>query len=98
MRKIFSDIGERINDVLAVTLGSDFEIAAAQRIEPRPGRQHPLSYVQSDLAPLVDGPDSVVFIRLIDVAVQKLKAEPFSTCFLSRRLASARQLLMSGQL
>src|SRR5215469_16810220 len=82
MREVFSDISKRIYDVLTISLGSDFEIAAAQRIEPRPGWQHPLSYVQSDLAPLVDGPDSVVFIRLIDVAVQKLKAEPFSTCFL----------------
>ena len=82
MRQIFADIGERIDDILAIALGRDIEIAAAHRIEPRPGRQHPLRHMQSDLAPLVDDPDSVVFVGLIDIAVQKLEAEPFGTRFL----------------
>ena len=84
MRQVFADIGERIDDVLAIALGRDVEIAAAHRLEPRPGRQHPLGDVQSDLAPLVDDPDAVVFIGLIDVAVQQLEAEPFGAGLLQQ--------------
>src|SRR6516162_2063820 len=79
MRQVFADIGERIDDILAVALGTYIEIAATERLEPRPGRQHSLRDVQSDLAPLVNDPDAIVLIGLIDVAVQKLEAEPFST-------------------
>ena len=77
MRQVFADIGERIDDVLAIALGGDVEIAAAHRLEPRPGRQYPLGDVQADLAPLVDDPDPVIFIGLIDVAVEQFEAEPF---------------------
>src|ERR1700745_2304229 len=79
MRQVFPAIGERIDDVLAVTLGSDVEIAAAQRLEPRSGRQYPLGDVQSDLAPLVDYPDPVIFIGLIDIAVQQFELEPLGS-------------------
>ena len=69
IRQVFADIGERIDDVLAVALGGDIEIATAHRLKPWPGRQHPLGDLQSDFAPLVDDPDPIVFIGLIDVAV-----------------------------
>src|SRR5271155_4234093 len=79
MRQVFADIGERIDDVLTIALGGDVEIAAAHRLEPRTGRQHPLGYVQSDLAPLVDDPDPIVFIGLIDIAVQQFELEPLGS-------------------
>ena len=76
MQQIFADIGERIDDVLAIALGADIKISAAQRFEPWPGRYYLLGYVQSDLVPLVDDPDAIIFVRLIDVAVEQFEAEP----------------------
>src|SRR5919109_3486638 len=76
MRQVFTDIGQWIDDVLTITLGGDIEIAVAHCLEPGAGRQNSLGYTQSDLAPLVDDPDPVVFIRLIDIAVQQFELEP----------------------
>ena len=81
MRQVFADIGERIDDVLAIALGGDIEVTVAQRFEPRPRRQYPLGYAQSDLAPLVDDPDSIIFIGLIDVAVEQFEAERLGSGF-----------------
>src|SRR4029077_2764074 len=96
MRQVFADIGDRDVDVLAIALGADIEIAAAQRLEPRPGRQYPLGYVQSDLAPLVDDPDSIIFIGLIDVAVEQFEAEPLGSGFFEQAPRLAPRLLDIG--
>ena len=56
--------------------GTDCEIAAPQRREPRTGRDDALRYMQADPAPLIDQPGSKVFVRLIDVAVDEFEAEP----------------------
>src|SRR5262249_23530793 len=40
------------------------------------GRHHALGNLESDLAPLVDHPSGVVFVGLVDITVQQLKAEP----------------------
>ena len=42
-------------------------IAVPHRFEPGAGRQDPLRDVKADLAPLVDYPGRVVFVRLVDV-------------------------------
>src|SRR6516164_3911415 len=82
MRQVFADIGERIDDVLTIALGSYIKIAGTHRREPRPCRKHLLGYMQSDLAPLVDDPDPVILIGLINVAVQQSKGQVFGSGFL----------------
>ena len=84
MRQIFADIGERVDDVLAVALGGHVEIAGALRLEPRAGRQHPLGDLDADLAPIVDGPDAVIFVGLVGRAVEQLEAEVLLPGFLQQ--------------
>ena len=45
------------------------------RLEPRAGRHDLLRHLDADLAPLVDQPDAVVFVGLVDDAVEQLEAQ-----------------------
>src|SRR5215203_990458 len=96
MRQVFADIRERIDDVLAVSFSRYREVAVAHRLEPRAGRQYALGDVEADLAPLVDGPDAVILVRLIDRTVVQLEAEPLGPGLLQQTARLSPRLLDIG--
>jgi hypothetical protein len=81
---------------VATATGRDAKIAAAQRRKPGTGRHHILSDVQADLAPLIDQPNTEVFVRLIDVAVHQFEAEAFFACLLQQPARLGSRLLDVG--
>src|SRR5499427_9738608 len=97
MRQVFLDIEKWVHHAVAAGLDDDVEAAAAHRFVPRPRRHHALVNAQSDLAPLVDQPRANEFVRLIDVRFRSSNASPSAPASFKRRLASARDLPMSGQ-
>lgn len=76
-RQISLHVEQRVNHALAIADDTDVEVALPKRGEPRAGLQHPLRYKQPDLAPIVDDSIGIVFIGLVDIAVQELETEPF---------------------
>src|SRR5204862_6309405 len=71
-----------IYDFLAITVEHRFELAAAHRLGKAPGRHDPLSCLYADHAPLVDDPEGIELVRLIDIAVEELKGQTFGARFL----------------
>ncbi len=93
MRQIFADIGERVDNVLAIALNGHVKISGALRGKPRADRQHLLRDLESDLAPVIDRPDAVVFVRLIRRAIEQLEAQIFGAGFLQQALGFRARLL-----
>ena len=74
----------------------DVEVAAAQRLVERAGRQHPLRHLEADLAPLVDHPGGDVFVGLVDVAVHQLEAQALGAGLLQQPPRLGARLLDVG--
>src|SRR5436190_14480902 len=96
MRQVFADIGERVDDVLAVPFGGDVEVAVAHRLKPRAGRLHALGHLEADFAPLIDHPDAVIFVRLIRRAVEQLEAQILGARLLQQPLRLGTRFLDIG--
>src|SRR5436305_1644588 len=73
-----------IDDAMAGGLDRDIEVAAAQCFVPRTARHGALGDVQPDLAPFIDQPGANVFVRLVNVAVQQLEADPLGAGLLQQ--------------
>ena len=69
---------------MARGLDSDIEVATAQCLVPGATRHRALRYVQPDLAPFIDQPGANVFVRLVNVAVQQLEADPLGAGLLQQ--------------
>src|SRR6267143_1060762 len=95
-RQVPLHVEHRVDDALAIAGQDGVEIAAAHCFEIWTCRHHALGDVDTDLAPLVDHPSGIVFIGLVDIAVQQLKAEPFGAGVLQETLR-ARDFSMSGE-
>src|SRR5882757_44139 len=96
-RQVPLHVEHRVDDTLAIAGQNGVEIAAAHCFEIWTCRHNALDDVDTDLAPLVDHPSGIVFIGLVDIAVQQLKAEPSALASFRRRFASARDFSMSGE-
>jgi hypothetical protein len=86
-----------VDDPLAIPGQDGVEIAAAHCFEIWTCRHHALGDVDADLAPLVDHPSGIVFIGLVDIAVQQLKAELFGASVVQETLRLRTRLLDVGR-
>src|SRR5215471_15304539 len=86
-----------IDHALAISSQHCFEIATAHCFEIWTCRHYALGDVDTDLAPLVDYPSGVVFIGLVDIAVQQLKAEPLGSGLLQETLRLSAGFLDVGR-
>src|SRR5580704_10958428 len=96
-RQVPLHVEHRVDDALAIAGQDGVEIAAAHCFEIWTCRHHALGDVDTDLAPLVDHPSGIVFIGLVDIAVQQLKAEPFGAGVLQETLRLRTRLLDVGR-
>src|SRR5262249_11536184 len=79
-RQISLHVEQWVDHTLAVADDTDVEIPLPERLKPGTGRHHALCHMKADLAPVVDDPGRIVFVRLVDIAVEQLEAEPFGPC------------------
>ena len=96
MRQPAADVGDRIDDVLAVGLQSHGEVAAAHGVEPWPGGHHLLGRLDADLAPFVDQPGADDLVGLVDVAVEELERQVLLPRFLEQPPGLGARLLDVG--
>src|SRR6516225_3731309 len=83
-----ADIGERVDDILAVGLQHYGEVTAAHQIKLWTDRNHFLRRFDTDLAPFVDQPGADDLVGLIDVAIEELERK----ILLSRLLQKSSSL------
>src|SRR5438309_8340139 len=89
-------VEHRVRYSVAVGRRDDLEIAAPHGVEPGAGGRHSLRHLDADFLPFIDQPSADVFIRLVDVAVQQLEAEPLGTGLFQQLFRFGARLLDVG--
>ncbi len=96
MRQVFGAVEQRIDDVLAIAVHHRLEIAVAHGLAEGAGLQHPLGHLDPDLAPLVDDPQPVELVGLVDIAVEQLEGQVLLPGFLEQPSCLGARLLDIG--
>src|SRR5262245_3090027 len=79
VRQPAADIGNRVDDVLAVGLQRHVELTTAHTVEPWACRNHLLGRLDADLAPFIDQPGTNNLVGLVHVAIEELERQVLLT-------------------